>query len=142
VTKRLILVVFALTVGACSPSPGVPTPTAVNSLAPAESLPQGEVALPTEVPVILPSGETEVCAGIGLSAVLHGDPHDRHVAWLVNSLGTRIDVTWPAGYRARFVPTLEVLDAAGAVVLREGDPVTEGCVTSDPHVLHLQPTLN
>jgi hypothetical protein len=142
VTKRLILVVFALTVGACSQVPVSFTATVAYSPTPGLTLAQGEIALPTEVPVILPSGETEVCAGIGLSAVLHGDPHEPHVAWLVNSLGTRIDVTWPAGYRARFVPTLEVLDAAGAVVLREGDPVTEGCVTSDPHVLHLQPTLN
>jgi hypothetical protein len=135
VTKRLILVLFALTVGACSPGPGVPTPTAVNSLAPAESLVLGEVVLPTEVPQVLPSGMTEACAGIGLDAVLHGAPNDPRVAWLINNLGTRIDAIWPVGYRARFAPTLEVLDAAGDVVLREGDPVTGGCVAGDGHLL-------
>lgn len=115
----------------CSPVPA--TPTAANSLAP------GEIALPTEVPLILPPGVIEACGGIGLSAVLRGDPRDSHVAWLINNLGGRIAVTWPAGYRARFVATLEVLDAAGAVVLREGDAVTGGCVTADPDVIHLEP---
>ncbi len=137
-TKCLILVLFALTAVACSPGPGAPTATAVNSLAPAESLAPGEVALPTEVPQVLPSGVLEACAGVGLDAVLHGAPNDPRVAWLINNLGTRIDVIWPVGYRARFAPTLEVLDPAGDVVLREGDPVTGGCVTGDPLLLQLE----
>jgi hypothetical protein len=61
------------------------------------------------------------------------------LAWLVNNLGTRHDVVWPAGYRARFIPKLEVLDADGTVVLREGDPVTGACVTSEPGVYLLMP---
>ncbi len=134
-TKRLILVLFALTAVACSPGPGAPTATAVNSLAPAESLAPGEVALPTEVPQVLPSGVLEACAGVGLDAVLHAAPNDLRVAWLINNLGTRIDVIWPVGYRARFAPTLEVLDAAGLVVLREGDSVTGGCFAGDGHLL-------
>ena len=138
-TKRIILVLLTLTAVACSPGPGAPTTTAVNSPAPAESLAPGEVALPTEVPQVLPSGVLEACAGVGLDAVLHGDPYDPRVAWLINNLGTRIDVIWPVGYRARFAPTLEVLDAAGLVVLREGDPVTGGCVTGDPLLLQLEP---
>ena len=95
----------------------------------------GEIALPTD-PRIESSQE---CAGIGVSASLHGDAADPHVAWLVNDLGNRIDVTWPPGYRARFTPEIEVLDANGVVVLKEGDAITGGCVTGDPRVLHLEP---
>jgi hypothetical protein len=71
-----------------------------------------------------------LCAGIGLDAVLLGSPTDPYVAWLVSqSAGApRTDVIWPAGYRARFAPDLEVLDEAGNVVLREGDPVGGACV--------------
>lgn len=99
----------------------------------------GEIALPTEPPIGLPPGTPVACAGIGISAVLHGDAADPHVAWLVNNLGTRINVTWPVGYRARFTPNLEVLDTDGLVVLREGAPVSGGCVTADVDVLHLEP---
>jgi hypothetical protein len=100
-------------------------------------LASGEIALPIEPPVSLPPGAVEACAGVGLSAVLHGDAADPHVAWLVNDLGTRIDVMWPPGYRARFTPNLEVLDGSEVVVIRAGDPVTGGCVTAD--LLLLEP---
>jgi hypothetical protein len=56
-----------------------------------------------------------------------------------NKLGARIDVTWPSGYRGRFVPAFEVVDPSGAVVAHEGQAVTGGCVTTDTHVLHLEP---
>ena len=119
--NRLALLIFALTAGACGPS-----------------LATGEIALPTAAPLVLPSGAVEACGGVGISAVLRGDPHDPRVAWLVNN-GTRVNITWPPGYRARFVPALEVLDAAGNVVLHDGDPVTGACVTADPDLLHLEP---
>lgn len=69
------------------------------------------------------------CAGIGLDATLSGDPNDPRLAWLVQA-GTqrRVDVVWPAGYRARFVPAIEVLDAGGNVVMTAGDQVTTACV--------------
>jgi hypothetical protein len=40
------------------------------------------------------------------------------------------------------VPTIELLDAAGDVVLREGNSVTGGCPAADPNVLFLIPPFN
>lgn len=105
----------------------------------ATTLGTSDIPLRTVPPIELPAGAGEACAGIGIDAVIHGDTHDPHVAWLINKPAMRIDVLWPAGYRARFAPELEVLDAGGAVVLREGDPVTGGCVTGDLSVLELEP---
>jgi hypothetical protein len=93
-----------------------------------------EVALPTDPRIESP----EACAGIGVSASLRGDATDPRLAWLVDKVGRRIEVTWPPDYRARFNPKLEVLDADGVVMLREGDAVSGACVTSDPLVLHLE----
>jgi len=69
------------------------------------------------------------CAGVGLDAVLHGSPTDPRVAWLDNELGSpgRIDVIWPAGYLARFDPSLQILDENGNVVIFEGDRVSGAC---------------
>jgi hypothetical protein len=80
------------------------------------------------------------CAGVGLDAVLHGSPNDARVAWLENKLGgqSRLEVTWPAGYRARFNPKLEILDENGKVVLREGDPVAGACSVGSDSV-YLEP---
>jgi hypothetical protein len=129
---RLTLIALTLTAVGCGAVPPSPTAPVAVSLAP------GEIALPTAEPLVLPSGVVAACAGVGISAVLRGDPHDPHVAWLVGNLGSRVNVTWPPAYRARFVPALEVLDAAGNVVLRDSDPVTGACVTGDPDVLHLE----
>ena len=84
------------------------------------------------VTVPLPTLATEsggFCRGIGLDATLTGDPGDPRVAWLIGRGGDRIDVVWPAGFRARFSPLIEILDPSGTVVLRDGDPVTGGCTT-------------
>ena len=115
-----------------------PTPAATN-VSPPAALAAGEFALPTDTPIVLPSGVVEACGGVGINAVVHGDPRDPKIAWLTTDRGGRIDVTWPAGYRARFQPALEVLDPTGAVVLHEGQPVNGGCVTTVPEVLHLEP---
>ncbi|HEX7612729.1 MAG TPA: hypothetical protein VF371_08130 [Candidatus Limnocylindrales bacterium] len=83
-----------------------------------------------------------LCAGVGLDAVLHGSPSDPRVAWLESSLGgpSRMEVTWPAGYRARFNPNLEVLDESGNVVIREGDAVSGACGNNpDTGMLYLEP---
>lgn len=105
----------------------------------AAPLPPGEIALPTDAHS-LPPGVAEACRGIGIGAVLHGDVADSRVAWLVDTaLGTRIDIIWPPGYRARFTPNLEVLDASGVRVLRAGDAVTGGCGTAEPGILLLEP---
>ena len=119
------------------------TPGADATLLPSANatLPPGEIALPAGRPAS--SGTPQACAGVGLAAVLHGDAHDPRIAWLVDDTrGTRLDVTWPPGYRARFAPKLEVVDASGTVVLRDGDPVTGACVTSDPNVHQLEPPFN
>ena len=51
-----------------------------------------------------------------------------------------MEVTWPAGYRARFNPNLEVLDESGNVVIREGDAVSGACGNNpDTGMLYLEP---
>jgi hypothetical protein len=83
------------------------------------------LSLPTEER----TAEQLSCAGIGLDATLAGDASDPRRAWLVQAgSGDRIDVVWPAGYRARFAPAIEVVDAGGNVVMTEGDQVTTACV--------------
>jgi hypothetical protein len=99
----------------------------------------GLIALPTEQPQALPPGASLMCAGIGISAVIHGDPADPHVTWLIAQPGARLETRWPPGYQAQFNPMLEVLDATGAVVLREGDHVNGGWETSGQDVLLLVP---
>ena len=41
---------------------------------------------------------------------------------------------WPFGYRARLTPRLEVIDASGAVVVRQGDLIreVESCLGARP----------
>lgn len=124
------------------PCGGVPT-SAVKPSFSVAPLASGEIALPTERPVSLEPGVATACAGVGLGALLHGDASDARATWLVDtSNGTRIDVVWPPGYRARFAPDLEVLDASGVVVLRAGDAVTGGCGTVDAGILLLEPPFN
>jgi len=95
---------------------------------PKPSLPDGLIALPTTNWLETPD---TICAGVGLDAVLHGSPNDPYVAWLENSVGGgRDEVLWPAGYRARFSPNLEILNESGIVVLREGDAISGSCVPS------------
>jgi hypothetical protein len=85
-------------------------------------------------------GTPQACAGIGLAAVLRGDPADPRRAWLEpypGSDGRRLELAWPAGFGARFTPKLEVLDRTGQVAIREGDFVDGACVTADPVVMVL-----
>ncbi|MEP7379403.1 MAG: hypothetical protein ABI725_07585 [Chloroflexota bacterium] len=115
---------------ACSTTP-TPMATFMQSV---------EFALPTAEPFTLPPGAHMGCAGVGLDAVLHGDPADPHVAWIVDRLsGHRKEVTWPAGYQARFAPDLLVFDPGGQVVLRENSPISGACVTAHQGVMHLTP---
>ena len=69
------------------------------------------------------------CRGVGLEAHITGNPSDPRLVWLVGLQGDRTDVIWPPGYTARFTPRVEVLDQEGAVVYRDGDAVSGGCVT-------------
>jgi hypothetical protein len=102
----------------------VPAGSAAYSPKPNSSPLDGLYQLPTMN--WLPGG---ACAGVGLDAVLRGSPTDARVAWLDSTLGgpARLDVTWPAGYHARFTPKIEILDENGSVVLRDGDAVTGAC---------------
>ncbi len=74
-----------------------------------------------------------VCGGLGINANLRGDPLDPELTWLEPRPGFTSDeparhhVVWPAGFTARFSPGLEIVDEAGQVVMREGDPVTGIC---------------
>jgi hypothetical protein len=82
-----------------------------------------------------------ICAGVGLvDAFLHGSLADPHLAWLEGNFvpSSRREVIWPAGYRARFNPNLEVLDETGNVVLRDGDAVRGACNTSG-NTFYLEP---
>jgi hypothetical protein len=87
------------------------------------------VDLPTlsGVAPAVPSGVPYVCAGVGFSdSVLHGAPEAEEAVWLesVAQPPKAFRVRWPAGFRARFSPGLELLDASGATVAREGDLLT------------------
>ncbi len=105
---RLVLLLSTVLVfGACA----APAPNASRSLDAT-----GEFALPTEAPFAVPPGAGVGYRGVGISARLHGGTADPHIAWLVTSDGIRIEALWPAGYRARFSPNLEVLDPSGAIV--------------------------
>ena len=88
----------------------------------------GTARLPTD-----PAWPGGCGVGVGLDAVLHGSTSDPRVVWAADrSSGDRIDLVWPAGYGARFNPGLEVLDASGAIVAREGDLLIGRCVTDQP----------
>jgi hypothetical protein len=98
-----------------------------NPPSPRPPLPDGLIALKTTNWLETPD---TICAGVGLDAVLHGSPNDPYVAWLENRVvAGRDEIVWPAGYRARFSPNLDILDESGIVVLREGDAISGSCVT-------------
>jgi hypothetical protein len=137
IVRRIVAVVALLVISACAAPISLPVLTPSSSPMPLAS---GDIALPTEAPIPLEPGVATACAGVGLGAVLHGDASDPRVAWLVDtSHGTRIDVVWPPGYRARFIPAIEILDASEVVVLKAGDAVTGGCGTADPGILLVEP---
>lgn len=83
-----------------------------------------------QLPTIASDGSA--CRGVGLDGVLRGSADDPRVAWLdSNVLGSakRIEVVFPAGFSARFGPSLQILDGDGRVVALAGDTITGGCVT-------------
>ena len=105
-------------------SPALTASTSVAALSPDE--------LPLPTPPFV-SNPPDICAGVAIGALLRGDAHDPALTWVEDTTThTRRDVVWPVGYRARFTPRLEVLDASGAVVLREGDLISGTCgITTD-----------
>lgn len=84
---------------------------------------------PPQVPT-LSNGKPVLCAGGSYAerVELHGSPNDLALTWLMfSSDGHRLNVVWPPGYRARFAPTLAVLDPSGNIVAVEGQRVEGGC---------------
>jgi hypothetical protein len=73
-----------------------------------------------------------------MGAVLRGDPSDSRVAW-IQWPGQRVEAWFPAGFRARFTPKLEILDASGRVRARDGDPLDGGCPRAEGGILIFWP---
>lgn len=68
--------------------------------------------------------------GVGRDATLHGSAADPRVTWATdNGSGTRFELLWPFGYRARFDPSLELVDSYGAAVGHEGDQIVGSCLS-------------
>jgi hypothetical protein len=59
-------------------------------------------------------------------AFLAGDVDDPSVAWVVSAEGQRVNVLWPEGYAARFVPDVELIGPIGQLVARSGELLTLG----------------
>jgi hypothetical protein len=89
------------------------------------------------------SGPNAICAGVGLIAVLRGNPSDPHLAWIEQFPrgGGRQEVIWPAGFSARFTPLLEILDETGLPLIHEGDFVGGACGSPQPGTVLLVPPL-
>ena len=83
------------------------------------------------LPVIAP-GEVSPpapCADVGTSgATLRGAERDPRYTWLEGPTVPRIELVWPAGYRAQFAPQLVVVAEDGRIVAQAGDPVPFVCV--------------
>jgi hypothetical protein len=125
-----LAIVLVLMLAACSPSGVTPA---------GSPLPSGQFALPTAQPRDLPSGVALGCSSMLTPSVLRGNAADSHKAWLVGYDDKRIELVWPEGYRARFAPSLEVLDRTEQVVLEAGDFVDGTCGIGDPGGQLMQP---
>ncbi len=72
------------------------------------------------------------CRGVGTDVVIHGAAADPKVSWVTSpQTNQRTEIIWPVGYSARCTPTLEILDATGAIVAKEGDHLGGWCKTAD-----------
>lgn len=105
---------------------------------PANSVTPAPTASPSWHVFALPTVEgVNGCAGLALhDATLMGNPADGRLVWLQGE-DIRLDIAWPPGYRARFVPGVEILNEQGVVVLRQGDPIEGACSLGD--VLYVEP---
>jgi hypothetical protein len=114
-------ILIALVVAGCGIGPSVsPRPA---TLMPATPLPSGYVTIST-LSGQIPEGPNPACADVWLgNAFLHGDPTAGVPVWIVPDShpdAEKVEVVWPFGFSARFTPDLELLDAHGVIIGREG----------------------
>ena len=128
-TPRALVLALAVVLAGCS---GFIREPWVGTLQP------GEIAVPV-ANWRLADGSTLLCAGGGWPDLptLHGSPDNPRVVWVMRG-GSRIDVAWPNGWRARFTPALELLDNNDNVVAVEGTAVSGGCQTAEPNVYSVE----
>ncbi|HYO44650.1 MAG TPA: hypothetical protein VES19_15735, partial [Candidatus Limnocylindrales bacterium] len=62
----------------------------------------------------IPPGVAVGCMAAVASGTLAAGPDDPALVWL-DADGERVDLTWPYGFRVRFVPDAEVLAPGGKV---------------------------
>lgn len=116
----LVALISLVTIGCASSMAPTPTP-----------VPSGFIDLPVQLSPTFPpasGGALSACGLVGFNdSGLHGSPTAADPVWVeaVASPGAKVAVRWPAGFRARFSPKLELLDPAGVVVAREGDVLTD-----------------
>lgn len=68
-----------------------------------------------------------------VSGELDGSPDaDPDYVWLMSD-GRRVLISWPAGFRVRWQPALEILNEDGSVVAHKGDTVTLPQVIKSEH---------
>jgi hypothetical protein len=108
------------------PQPTRQPNTVISTPSPSASVEGFHLALlpPEEASPPAPCADVRTVGG-----TLQGAPGDSHHAWLEVPGSGRIELVWPAGYRARFMPTLVIVAADGRIVARAGDPVEGLCVT-------------
>ena len=123
--KLPLLLGVAIALAACTPQASPPGPTLTTMAG-------------------RPGGDEAACAGVGLAAILRGSPTDPNPAWIETfpGGGGRREVVWPAGFAARFAPGLEILDAKGRVVLRDGDFIEGACGKIGDRLLLAPPFLS
>lgn len=73
----------------------------------------------------IPPGVAVGCMAAVASGTLAAGLDDPALVWL-DADGERLDLTWPYGFRVRFVPDAEVLAPGGEVVAREGQAISFG----------------
>ena len=81
------------------------------------------VSVPTYQPPS--SGQLFLCHDAGVEGLLRGRIGDARVVWIENA-GSRVDISWPPGFIARFAPELELLGPTGDVIAHDGDHVQLG----------------
>jgi hypothetical protein len=68
-------------------------------------------------------------------ATLRGSPDDPRISWVERIDGRKMDIGWPPGFRARFMPNLEVLDTEDHVAARAGAVPSGYCAGPDGSLL-------